>query len=824
MQLRKTRFQRNLVIGAVLALAALAASGAPPPERDAPRRPHRFDSPAEAQDFYRSKRAPVGQAAVPVERYFAALDRMRVMPQRSTLRNESLPSRAEMAEIGLSYADEAKALGAWTSLGPGNVGGRTRALVIDPVDPSTMYAAGVAGGVWKTTDAGASWRALDDLMPNLAVAALALDPANRSVLYAGTGEGFFNGDSVRGAGIFRSTDAGASWSRLDGTGKGDFFYVNDLAVSPRDSQRLYAATRTGVWRSFNAGASWSRVLDPKVNGGCLDLALRTDGGAEALLAACGTLQKTAAVWLNPNADQGGGWKKVLSEPGMGRTTLAIAPSRQDVVYALAASNVGGPGGSYQNGLHGVFRSADGGATWTAQVRNSSPERLNTLLLSNPVYGFAESCFGDPNAFYNQGWYDNVIAVDPVNPDRVWAGGVDLFRSDDAGASWGLASYWWGEASSSSFVHADQHTLVFHPRYDGAAVKTLYAGNDGGIFRTTDALAPTVKSPSGVCDPKEGKVPWERLNNGYTVTQFYTGTAYPDGTRYLGGTQDNGTIRGGQGNANAWETIYGGDGGSVAVDPRNTNVLYVTYIRLSIAKSTNGGGTFREATSGIQEPSDNFLFISPFAMDPSDPDRLWAGGYSLWRTDNAAGFWQKASAKLTGKQPSVSAIAVSPADSNRVLAGTREGLIAGTTAASAAGGSTKWKSAKPRTGWVSSLAFDPQNGNVAYATYSTFGGKHVWKTVDGGKSWKGLDGTGAGRLPDIPVHSLAVDPADSRRLYLGTDLGIFVSADGGATWEVENSGFANVVTESLSIVPGPEGTRTLFAFTHGRGAWKVTLPN
>lgn len=812
MYLRKTPFRLGLVIA--FALCSRIQAQTPPPLR--------VDSPDEAQEFFRLKRAPVGETSIPVERYFTALERMRVMPQRSTARNAALPSRAELAGRGLSYAAEAQALGSWSQLGPGNVGGRTRALAIDPVNPKNMYAAGVSGGVWKSVDGGLSWKPLDDLMANLAVSTLVLDPKNPKVLYAGTGEGYFNGDGVRGGGVFRSADSGATWSRLAATATSDFHYVNDLAVSAKDPRRIYAATRTGVWRSLSSGGSWTRVLDPKILGGCLDLALRRDKSNDSLLASCGTLEGTSAVWLNAKAEKSATWQKVLSEAGMGRTSLAIAPSRQDVIYALAASNAGGPDDQYLQGLHALFRSNDGGKTWSARVRNSDPKKLSTLLLSNPVYAFAESCFRQEESFINQGWYDNVLAVDPVNPERVWAGGVDLFRSDDGGRSWGLASFWWAEPGSPNHVHADQHVLAFHPRYNGTTVKTLFVGNDGGLFRTRDALGTTITATSGVCNPASGRIQWESLNNGYSVTQFYNGVPYPDGTRYFGGTQDNGTVRGGQATGSRWETLQSGDGGYVAIDPRNTDVLYLSYVYLSLAKSTNGGESFGLAIDGIHEAFDQFLFIAPFAMDPSDPDRLWTGGYSLWRTDDGASQWNPASARLSGKAPSVSALAVSPSDSNRVLAGTREGLIAGTAEALSAGETTAWSESKPRVGWVSSVAFDPVDPNVAYATYSTFGGVHVWKSTDGGRTWAGLDGTGSGKLPDLPVHILAVDPENRQHLYLGTDLGVFVSTDGGAHWSVESSGFANVVTEWLTFLDGPGGSRTLFAFTHGRGAWKVTV--
>ncbi|HKE04303.1 MAG TPA: hypothetical protein VKE91_09595, partial [Blastocatellia bacterium] len=159
----------------------------------------------------------------------------------------------------------------WTELGPGNVGGRTRALAIHPTNPDTIYAAAASGGVWKTTDGGARWAPLTDSLSNLAVNALALDGNDPNVIYAGTGEGFSNSDARRGVGIFKTTDGGATWTLLTGTRATDFYYVNDIVISRNNSQRVYAATNAGVFRSIDGGATWTRVLDSQSNGGCQDL-------------------------------------------------------------------------------------------------------------------------------------------------------------------------------------------------------------------------------------------------------------------------------------------------------------------------------------------------------------------------------------------------------------------------------------------------------------------------------------------------------------------------------------------------------------------------
>ena len=162
------------------------------------------------------------------------------------------------------------------------------------------------------------------------------------------------------------------------------------------------------------------------------------------------------------------------------------------------------------------------------------------------------------------------------------------------------------------------------------------------------------------------------------------------------------------------------------------------------------------------------------------------------------------------------VAVAPSRSNRVLAGATKGVIYRNDSATTSNGSTVWSSTRPREGFVSSIAFHPALPDVAYATYAGFGGAHVWKTTDAGVTWHSIDGN----LPDLPVHGLVVD-AGRNRLYLGTDLGVMVSLDDGASWNVENTGFANAVTEWITLGAGPEGL-SLYAVTHGRGAWRVKV--
>ncbi len=784
-----------------------------------------YDQPDKAAEFFLLKRAPVGEKEIPVERYFVALEQMKSMSLYSTARQVLIGANDQMRSEAA-----AEAIGAWTPLGPGNIGGRTRALLIHPTEPNVIYAAGVAGGVWKTINGGQTWAPVSDLIANIAVCSLAMDPKNPEVIYAGTGEGYFNIDGVRGAGIFKTTDGGRNWVQLAGTTTIDFHFVNRLVISPNNNLRIYAATQTGVWRSNDGGASWVQVLKPTEDqfGGCLDLVIRTDKQTDYLFASVGTFRQ-ATVYRNRDAGGSGEWEPVLSEQGMGRTSLAIAPSNQDVIYALSTGRK--PGIMELNGLRAVYRSTGGGesGSWVARVEGDNSTKLNRLLLANAIIATLNECGFGKNDFYSQGWYNNVIAVDPLDSDRVWVAGTDLFRSDDGGLNWGIASHWWADTNVNQYAHADHHAIVFHPKYDGLNNKTMFVANDGGVFRTDDARAFVARGDTATCNPAAGGVRWTALNHNYGVTQFYHGLPFPDGVRYFGGTQDNGTLIGTDAaGTNGWREIYGGDGGYVAIDPTNPDVLYAENTSVSIKKSTDGGSTFSASTLGLS--FGDTLFIIPFAMDPSNPQVLWTGSIPIHRTVDGAAHWKLVGNSVGTGSGFVSAIAVAPTDSNFVLVGKTTGLIHRNFNALAINPDLfppnpelDW----PLTGlgsdggYISGLTFDPANKNIAYAAVSSFGAKHIWRSIDAGATWVPLDGSGPNAFPDIPAHCIVVDPNNTARLYVGTDTGVFVSQDGGSNWSVENTGFANAPVESLALNT-VNGITSLYAFTHGRGAWRVTL--
>ena len=785
------------------------------------------DQPGEALGFFIAQRAPDGKN-IPVERLAAAQKHSSRMRETSVAAGRPL-GHSRFAASAANADGSSPTPGNWTSVGPANVGGMSRALVVNPQSPDTMYAGAAGGGVWKTTDAGKTWNPLTDFLATDSIRSLALDPKDPNTIYAGTGEnlGVF---AIRGRGIFKSTDAGQSWSLLAGTEKdANFFFTFSIVVSPNDSNHVYAATSTGVHFSADGGNTWTRTLDRVApNTGCEELAIRSDQSTDYLFAACGRFSIPAsAIFRNVDAGGGGAWENVLAMPGMGRTSLAVAPSQPNTIYALLTD--ADPSSDFYQGALGVFRSDSSGdaGSWQAKTSQKDSNRVNRTLLSNPRSSFADICTGGTADYGGQGFHDNVITVDPLNPNRVWAGGVDIFRSDDGGDNWGIAMFW--EAGAPLGAHADNHRLVFHPNYDGNKNQTLFNSSDGGIFMTANANADVSTGTRAACSPYPTKVAWKNLNAGFSVTQFYDGVLYPGANQYLAGAQDNGTLWGADGfGAKSWILFRGGDGGSVMLNPKDPNEMYTNYVYLSLARSIDGGNSSVAITKGITEPnaSSNFLFIAPVNMDPNEPKRIYIGGRGLWRSENRGDNWQRSTTLTTSSQGRISAIAVSPLDSNVVFYGTEFGYVFHSDKALTTDDTTAWDFARPRSsGYVARIAFDPVDINTAYVVYRTYKGSgqnYVYKTSDQGATWTAIDGSDAGALPDAPVHSIVVDPQNNQTLYLGTELGVFTSTDGGNSWLRDSNNFANTPVTQL-ILDRSAGTTNLVAFTFGRGVWKTALP-
>jgi photosystem II stability/assembly factor-like uncharacterized protein len=689
-------------------------------------------------------------------------------------------------------------------------------LVLDPTDPNVIFAGGIGGGVWKSVDGGTTWKPLSDTLGNIAVSSLVMDPTNPQTIYAGTGDVREERlrPGARGAGIMKSTDGGANWSYLPSTQTKDFEFVTALKISANDPNRLYAGTGSGFWLSTDGGQNWNQTYKSADAFGCTDLAVRTDKQPDVILMSCGGLQKSEGV--KRSTDGGQTWEQVVAvingQPAA-RSGLAIAPSNQDVMYASA--------GQLKTGLPlGLLKSTEGGApnSWTVVNEGAgkpgSPDWLG---------------YCDNEAGFGNGDYANSLAVDPTDPEKLVVGGVDTYRSDDGGKTLKRMTYWWldtpdqrlASTDGKPYVHADIHGIYFDPHYDGQSNKRVFFATDGGVFRTDDVSAPI---PDDFCDETEAyrpgqatsKVAFTGLNVGYVTSLFNEGVVSAGGKVFVGGLQDNGTWADNEVTrpTNGWVGIAGGDGGGVAIDPGATTIYSTTNGGPIYKSSGLDPATYNPFTNGIDEEGP---FVTNIEMDPNDPNVLWTGRSSMWRTTNGAQGWQKVGQPLGGGL--VSTIAVAKGNGNLVYAGTDVGSLWRTNEGL---GNGKWEQVGQGAiseGEISAIAIDPTNNNTVYVTVDIVNGGHVFKTTDGGATWANVDGTGTTGIPNTPAISVAINPLNTAMVYVGTDNGVFESLDAGATWRVANENLATTTVQDLVF---PPDTSDLFAFTYGRGVYRVDV--
>jgi photosystem II stability/assembly factor-like uncharacterized protein len=664
----------------------------------------------------------------------------------------------------------------WSQLGPGNIPGRTRSVIVDPGNSNIMYSGAVSGGVWKTTNGGSSWFPLKDNMENLAVCSMVMDPSNSTVIYAGTGEGFYNGDAIRGEGIFKTTNGGSSWTQLSATMNSNYYYVNRL-VFDNTTSTLWAGTRRGLFKSTNGGSSFISVLGGG-NVDCMDVDI-ANSSPTTIYATFGSFS-SSTIWRS--TDAGSSWSQNYSVTNTGRIELAVAPSNSNVVYA-SFLDLNSASSTYF-GVGFMATTTNGGSSWSS------------ITVPGPSYSGASNYAG------TQAWYDNILAVDPNNQNTLYAGGIDFWKSTDGGSSWTQKTNWYVQGGAPPYVHADHHAIAFDPSNSNI----LYLGTDNGIFKTTD-----------------GGNTWTNLHNNIYTTQFYYGAVDPVSNKYYGGTQDNGTLK--STGSTTWSVIMGGDGGATEIDFNNTNTIYMEYVNLAFFKSTDGGSSFFKAMTGIPAgpnfwdgTTDRTLFISPFSMDPNSSSTIVAGTYRVFRTTDGASNWNAVSTDLTGdgsgsNGAKVSTVVVASGNSSVIYAGCSNGKVKVTTNT---GSSWTDVSSGLPTLYCTRIAIEPNNSSTAFATFSGFSaGQKVYKTTNSGSSWTNI----SGNLPNIPVNCIVVDPSSANNLIVGTDLGIFVSNNGGSSWVKRNDGMANVPVADLDY---RSSDGNVFAATHGRGMFSAPL--
>ncbi len=711
----------------------------------------------------------------------------------------------------------------WVERGPNNVGGRSRVLAADVANVGTLIAGAVAGGIWKTTNDGASWRLT--LSPNQihTTSCIAQDvrPGKTHIWYVGTGE--FRGSTTnntrwgafyRGDGIYKSTDNGESWSLLPSTSSGTpqqtdaFDYVWNVAVNPATlaQDEVYAATWNGIYRSTNGGTSWA-LVQPSDSG-----LVNTQGfSTDVVVTSTGVVYAHTKQGGSPRiwrSEDGVTWtdiKPATFPTSTGRIVFGLAPSNPNVVYVFieSANNTPATAG------HQLWKytHSTGGGIWENRGGNL-PSDLST-----------------------QTGYDQLVHVKPDDENFVLIGGTNLYRSTNGFATSSATTtiggypYWPGQNH-----HPDLHSGAFKP----GNPNVYYSGHDGGISRCNNIGAATVV--------------WDNLNNGYNVTQFYSVAIGPDSgdNAIVAGAQDNGSQWTNQAGLSNWTMVTGGDGTVVEMAPIADNRMYTQSQSGPLYKVTRAG-----ASAGSMTPSGSTraLFVNPIALDPnnslilyygagkSSSPTMWSG---LWRNSNAPNGtstvgWTALTMTDVG-QPSgwtraVSCIGVSKANrANVVYFGTTDGIVRRVDSANTTtpivtdvtppnlnGGTAQG-------GFVRCVAVDPTNSDKALVAFGNYNFQNLWYTTNGGQTWTDVEGNLAG--PDGPSIRWATMFYVGNQFYvfLATSIGVLMTdaLNGSSTVWIQAA--ANEIGNILiGYLDYRESDRTLAVGTHARGVFTTQIP-
>jgi hypothetical protein len=653
------------------------------------------------------------------------------------------------------------------------VTGRVTELVTHPTDPLTMYVGTARGGVWKSTDGGVTWLPMSDHERSLAIGALALAPSNPQVLYAGTGEGdiyFYRlmyplssvNAGYEGSGILRSADGGNTWTlQGDAIFTGACFYR--VAVHPSDPNTAFAASNLGLYRTTNGGTTWTALPGlPAITAtvvACCDVVVHPTNPNVAYCAfwAKGVYKTSNATAATPT------WTKLaggLPATNLSRIALALSPTAPNNVYALIADG--------NDALRGFYASGNDGVAWT---------NVGAAAGVVEVYG----------AFTLN------VAVDVSTPDIVFLSGVGIYKAVRSMGTWAVTSV--GQS-----IHPDNHSFASHPTNH----LVVHAGNDGGIYKSTD-----------------GGATWDdRINEGLSITQFeFVGQHATSDAMIIGGTQDNGTemFR----NHPAAYHSADGDGGAAGIDAFDPRNVIHTYYGPTPRRSTQGGrfGSYASIAGGIS--TGGALFYPPWTFDDTNPQSL-ALGTDRINLDGAQGTggWP-VKVTLPGIAGSVSAVHYPNA--NLIYAGTSSGQVYRLVRTAGVWTATAVHAAPLPSRWIWDIATVPGDANTIIVVMSGFGVSHAWRgTLSGGGAsftWTNVSGVAPNALPDIPLNALAVDPLNATHYYVGSDIGVFRTMDGGVTWLLFSDGLPNTAVYDLRL-HGP--TRLLRAATHGRGLWERKL--
>lgn len=679
-------------------------------------------------------------------------------------------------------------LGNWISVGPsasdgGYAGiGRVNCVAFHPTDNNTFWVGTPSGGLWKTSDGGSSWMPLTDDNKVLGVSDIAIpaDYATSNTIYIATGDK--DGGSVwtlggtsadnNSVGVLKSTDGGLTWNTTGLTynasqGK----LIGRLLVHPTNSNLLLAGTSDGISKSVDGGTTWTSEFTGTY---IIDLEFKP-GDPSVIYASNKDYWGIAKILKSTNT--GDSWTTIKSFADNDyRVEIALTAHDNNYIYSIVANR--------NSGLTGIYKSTDGGATFTQLVNGNN---TNCAYL----YYYSDGSGGN----YGQGSYDLSIAVSPTDKNRVIIGGVNAWKTSDGGTTWSICNMWTSYSgynfSGAPEVHADKHAHVY--RSDGI----LFEGNDGGIYKSTN-----------------NGTTWTDISDGIINSQMYRlSVAQTDNNMTLTGLQDNGSK---MVDGTSWYDVTGGDGMECIIDYTNKNTQYATYVNGTIYRTTDLWNDYIEISENISGGAAG-AWVAPYVIDPNNNSTLYVGYADVWKTTNKGTSFTKISS--INSSDLIRSMAVAPSNSNYLYVAD-QGHVWKTT-----NGGTSWSNITGTlpvaTNNITYLAVKHSDENTLWVTFGGYNTQLVYQSTNGGTTWNNIS-TG---LPSLPVMCIIQNKlqTSSNQLYAGTDAGIFIK-NGDDDWELFSNGLPNVVVTELDIyynTTTPENSK-IRAATFGRGLWESDL--
>jgi photosystem II stability/assembly factor-like uncharacterized protein len=637
----------------------------------------------------------------------------------------------------------------WTTVGPYTTNiksgqGRINTFIIDPNNSNTFYVGAPSGGLWKSTDKGVNWTPLTDDLPQIGVSGIAIDPNNSNIIYIVTGD-----DDARdtySVGVMKSTDGGKTWNKTGLKFDGPNSSANEIIINPDDPKILWVATNQGFYRTDDAGENWRR----KLSGNIRDIKMKPNDPQ--------TIYAVTSSEFHKSTNGGVSFNKITSNlpTNSSRLTIGVSPANSEIVYVLSANK--------DNSFNGIYRSTDSGTTF-----NKSDEEDDIFSGSK------------------QAWYDMALTVSPTDPNTLFVGVLDIWKSTSGGDDFTQLNRWWN-TGDENYTHADIHFLRFY-KYK------LYAGTDGGIYQSSD----------------NGKK-FKDLTENLVISQYYRiATARTSKEYIVGGLQDNGGFGY---NNNAWYRYHGGDGMDCAIDPNNNNTYYgFTQYGNSLNVTYNAGVTSSgQVTSAPEDEVDDSnndsggSWVTPLALSKNGD--IYAGYQKLYKlNDNKT--WEAVSDKVFGGD--LNSIRISNSDPELIYVSRGSELYKSTD-----GGTTFIKIDYPFESSITSIEINNNDNSIVYVTIGGFYSNGVLRSTDGGAKWTDIDNN----LPPEPKFIIKhQSQSPDNDLYVGTSLGVYHINDKMLQWEVFSNNLPNVPIKDLEI---NVEDKTLTAGTYGRGVWQTPI--